>query len=261
MTSPRKDPSPPRASPRPGPTLAAGFWQQHSGALFAVGFGLLFAAVGGALLAFALPDARADLTEARALPAVTPATLTLLNPGTRVLVEARIAEDAPPAFRDFVAFERREFDGWREDGGRRREVWKLRETVAPPLPLQSAAGAREGSAQLINSGYEIESLPRRWRSTTELVSTAFGERTQRYDGFGPGDPVIVDAVITQARAGQLTAHRVYGGTREKYLADLSERGVVVQVLGLVFLGIGLLIALGGGAAIARRPRAPAPAAP
>lgn len=260
MTSPRKDPPPP-ASPQSGSKAAPGFWPQYSGSLFAVGFGLLFAAVGGAMLAFALRYVRADLTEARALPAVTPATLTGLNPGTRLLVEARIADDAPPAFRDFVAFERREFDGWREDGGRRREVWKLRETVAPPLPLQSAAGAREGSAKVINSGYEIESLPRRWRSTTELVSTAFGERTQRYDGVGPGDPVMVDAVITLARAGELTARRVYGGTRETYLADLSERGVVIQVLGLVFLGIGLLIAFGGGVAIARRTRPAAPAAP
>jgi len=256
MKSPRKGPPapPPRAEPTTGSQAEPGLWQRHPGALFAVAFGLVFAAVGGSLLGFALPGARVDLMEARKMAAVTPASLSVLGVGTRVLLEARIADDSPLAFRDFVAFERREFDGWRDDGGRRREVWKLRETVAPPLLLRSTVGTRDGSAKVLNSGYEIDSPPRTWRSTKDLVSTTFGERTQRYNGFGPGDAVVVDAVMVGARSGELTARRVYGGTREEHLADLSEQGVVIQILGLIFLGVGLLIAFGGGVAIARRSR-------
>jgi hypothetical protein len=228
------------------------FLKRHSDALFAVGFGLLFAAVGGSLGLFLLPQVRADSDAARALPVATPASVTLMNPGTRVLFEARIAETAPAAFRDFVAFERSEFDGSRGDGGRQREVWKLRETVAPALPLEAGSGARDGAARIVNSGYELQDPPHTWRSTEELVSRAYGESTQRYKGFIRGDTVVVDAVIERARGGELKARLVFGGTRAAYLDALAENALVMRILSLAFLGAGLLVALGGVIAIVRR---------
>ncbi len=153
-----------QASPR--------FLKRHSDALFAVGFGLVFAGVGGSLWLFVMPEMRADADEAGVLPAVTSASVALLSPGTRVLLEARIAETAPAAFRDFVAFERFEFGGWSEEGGRRREIWKLRETVAPVLALEAGPGVRDSAARFINSGYELQAPPHVWRSTEQLAFRA-----------------------------------------------------------------------------------------
>lgn len=192
------------------------------------------------MLGNVLPKARAAAEEARALPSATPATLAAIVPGTRILLEARIAETAPLAFREFVAFERYEFDGWREEGGRRRERWELRETVAPPFPLANPDGA-PAAARLCNAGYALHRPPQTWRNTETLVDG----RTQRYDGFARGDAVVVDAIVDATGAGALSARVLASGSREVYLAGLARKTWVLRILGSIFSGAGLLIVFGG----------------
>jgi hypothetical protein len=231
-------PSAEKPTPSPGPA------KRRGGAFFAIGFGFLFAGVGGFLLGKVLPMARAAAEEARALPSATPVTLAAIAPGTRILLEARIAETAPLALREFVAYERHEFLGWREEGGRRRERWELRETVAPPFPLANFDDA-PSAARLVNPGYALHEPPQTWRSTAELVFLEFGERTQRHDGFARGDAVVVDAIVDAAGGGALNARVLASGSRDAYLASLAGKARVLRIVGGIFFGVGLLIAFGG----------------
>jgi hypothetical protein len=64
--------------------------------------------------------------------------------------------------------------------------------------------------------------------------------------------VVVDTVIEQARGGELKAHLLFAGTRAAYLDHLAENVVVTRIFSLSFLGVGLLVAVGGVISIVRR---------
>ncbi len=214
---------------------------RHAGALFVGGLGLVFALVGLIMLFVAVPATMARSTELGALAVVSPATAPDHPDGVRVLVEARIASDAPERLRDFVAFRRREFRGWKEDGGRRREQWDTLEVVTPPL----AFGEPPHRMSIVASDYELEGEPHTWRSSESLVHSLFGESTQEVVGFRRGDAVTADGVLERGPQGRgIRITVLAGGSAEAYRERRRESVQVLTIVGRIFSGVGatLLVA-------------------
>lgn len=222
---------------------------RHAGALFVGGLGLVFTVVGLLLVFVAVPAVRARSAAVDALPVVSPATAAAQPAGTRVLLEARIAPDAQEAFRDFVAFRRREFRGWKEEGGRRREQWDTKEVVTPPLALVDGPHR----VVVVASPYELSSEPHTWRSAESLEHSLFGPSTQEVVGFRRGDAVTADGVVEGGGSGpaiRLTA--LAGGGSAAYREGLRESAQVLRIVGLIFAGVGGILLAAGVFSLRRR---------
>lgn len=90
------------------------WFARRSGALFVAGFGLVFAIAGVLILVLGTASVREHARVVRGLPAVTAENLARFPAATPVLAEGRIAPETAAAFRDFVAFTRQQFRGWKE---------------------------------------------------------------------------------------------------------------------------------------------------
>jgi hypothetical protein len=224
------------------------WFSRHATALFVGGFGVAFATAGIVILTVALPAARARAGAAASLPVVTIAGASEHPAGTRVLLEARIATDAPTPYGQFVAFRRQEFRGWKEENGRRTEQWTTKEVVVPPLAL----GEPGATLQVVNSGYAMELEPHTWQSTGSLEHSLLGESTQRLTGFHRGDRVTVEGVLGDSGAGRaIEAAVLAGGTRADYVASLEGAVPTLTIVGWIFTGVGALMAV-LGLVVARR---------
>jgi hypothetical protein len=125
-------------------------------------------------------------------------------------------------FRDFVAFRRREFRGWKEDGARRREQWETKEIVAPAIAL----GSGDLRVFVVNPDYEMKGEPHQWRSTEGLEYSLFGSSTQDVVGFRRGDLVTIDGVLERrSRQPGIRAATMAGGrSTADRRPDLQWRG-------------------------------------
>lgn len=226
---------------RHGSPIRAWF-SRHATALFVGGFGAAFAIAGIVILTVALPSARARAGAAADLPVVTIASAREHPAGARVLLEARVAADAPTPYGQFVAFRRQEFRGWKEENGRRTEQWTTKEVVVPPLSLADSGA----TLQVVNSGYVMELEPHTWQSTGSLEHSLFGESTQRLTGFHRGDRVTVEGVLGDGGAGRvIEAGVLAGGTRADYIASLEGAVPTLKIVGSIFTGVGALMAFLG----------------
>lgn len=224
------------------------WFSRHATALFVGGFGAVFAIAGIVILTVALPAARARASAAAGLPVVRIDAARTLPAGTRVLLEARIADDVPTPYGQFVAFRRQEFRGWKEEGGRRTEQWTTKEVVVPPLALADAGA----TLRVVNSGYALELEPHMWQSTGSLEHSLLGESTQRLHGFHRGDRVTAEGVLGDGGAGRVIEAAVLaGGTRAEYIASLEGAMPALTIVGSVFTGVGALLAV-IGIVVARR---------
>ena len=218
------------------PSASSRSWiARHSAYLFVGGFGLVFTVGGLLLLLVAVPPQQTDSATLDALAVVSPLTSPGQPDGTRVLLEARIASDTPERFRDFVAYQRREFRGWKEDGARRREQWATTEVVTPALVL----GEPPHRVTVASPDYELALPPHTWQSGENLVYLAFGEKTQGADGFRRGDAVTADGVLErgpQGRAIRITT--LAGGSAAAY-RDSRRRSVQdLLIVGRIFAAVG-----------------------
>ena len=224
-------------------TSASRSWlSRHSGSLFVSGFGLVFTVAGLLIWFLGVPSIRARSAVVDALAVVSPVTAAGQPEGVRVLLEARIASDAPEVFRDFVAFRLREFRGWKEEGGRRREQWETKEVVTPPFAL----GDGPDRIAIVASAYEMSSEPHSWRSTQGLEYSLFGSSTQDVVGFRRGDVVTADGVLEQNAQGRsIRVTCLAGGTSGTYRESLRESVQALQIVGLIFCGVGGIVLAAG----------------
>ena len=235
------------ANPSIPPTQS--WFSRHSGSLFVCGFGLVFTIAGLLILFFAVPSIRARSAAVDALAVVSPVTAAGQPDGVRVLLEARIAADAAEVFRDFVAFRRREFRGWKEDGARRREQWDTKEVVTPPLAL----GDQPDRIAILAFPYEMSSEPHSWRSTEGLEHSLFGPSTQEVVGFRRGDVVTADGVLERGANGRgIRITCLAGGSSDAYRESLRESARTLQIVGLIFSGVGAVLFSAGLFTLRRR---------
>ncbi len=218
------------------------WFSRHATALFVGGFGAAFAIAGIVILTVALPAARARASAAAGLPGIRIAAAGTLPAGTRVLLEARIADEVPTPYGQFVAFRRQEFRGWKEENGRRTEQWTTKEVVVPPLSLADSGA----TLPVVNAGYVMELEPHTWQSTGSLEHSLLGESTQRLTGFHRGDRVTVEGVLGDGGTGRvIEATVVAGGTRADYIASLEGAVPTLKIVGSIFAGVGALMAVLG----------------
>jgi hypothetical protein len=157
--------------------------------------------------------------------------------------------DVPEVFRDFVAFRRREFRGWKEDGARRREQWETKEIVAPAIAL----GSGDLRVFVVNPDYEMKGEPHQWRSTEGLEYSLFGSSTQDVVGFRRGDLVTIDGVLERrSRQPGIRAATMAGGDAATYRAGLQESVAALQIVGPIFSGVGGILFVGGLISLCRR---------
>lgn len=222
---------------------------RHSGGLFVTGFGLVFAIAGLVILFVAVPSTTARSREVDTLPVVSPAAVSEHADGARVLLQARIDADAPQRYRDFVAFRRREFKGWKEEGGRRTEQWDTKEVVAPPLIL----GDGSQRITIVAPDYEMTAEPHRWRSSNTLERTVFGPTTEEVVGFRRGDAVTADGVLARGPQGVgIRVTTLAGGSAVSYRESLRESVQALKIVGAVFTGVGVILLVAGLFVLRRR---------
>lgn len=206
---------------------------------------------GALILLVAVPSAGARSAAVDTLAVVSPSTAADQPEGARVLLEARITPDAPERFEGFVAFRRREFGGFKEEGGRRREQWTTKEVVTPSLSLED--GGR--GIALIAQTYEMQDEPHAWRSTAGLEHSLLGPNTQEVVGFRRGDAVTVDGVLERGPQGLvIRATSLAGGDSEAYRATQRESVRTLRIVGMIFSGVGAIV-LAAGLFTLRRPAA------
>lgn len=222
---------------------------RHSSGLFVSGFGLVFTLAGLLILLVAVPSAGERSAVIDALAVVSPLTAADQPEGARVLLETRIASDAPERFQGFVAFRRREFGGWKEEGARRREQWSTKEVVTPSL------GLGEGTRRitLVASPYEMQSEPNKWRSTAGLEHSLLGPSTEEVVGFRRGDAVTADGILERGPEGlRIRATTLAGGASDAYRASQRESVRTLRIVGMIFSGVGGIV-LAAGLFTLRRP--------
>lgn len=197
--------------------------------------GLLFAC--GALLC-GLVALYASIKAAGRVRGLTPVTVIRLEdiqPGTEVLIEARISSRNPVRSHDFVAYVRE----WRTvDDDDDTGSWSVSGRVTPPLllVLSTAEGLElsDGLVQIENDDYELQD------AHVVEEKRGFGEpSTTRYKGLAVGDSVVAVGVLT-SRTGdpRIEADFIARGTRESYIARRRSGGVIFCIGSVVVAAIG-----------------------
>ena len=218
------------------------------GPIFLIGFGLVFLAIGLIMATVAARQAGAEAARAEQLRPLTVAMLDDSQPGREALVEGRISDRNPALFQQFVAYIREEYRGRDDDD---REKWEEDERRTPPLLIDLA----DGIVPLANDNYALDSPPHTWQeSQSSLVWNGFtGEGTKRYRGLRAGDAALAIGTLVAGPEGlELQAERVYGGTRDSYIADRRQTALWMPRIGAIFGVIGAALALAGVWRLVRR---------
>jgi hypothetical protein len=211
------------------------------GPIFLIGFGLVFVAIGIFMATVGARQAGAEAERAERLRPLSVAALDDSQPGREALIEGRISNRNPALFQEFVAYVREEYRGSDEDD---RERWEEDERRTPPLLIELA----DGIVSLANDSYILDSPPHHWQESqsARAWNSLTGEGTKRYRGFQAGDAALAIGTLAPGSAGlELQAERVYGGTRDSYIADRRQAALWMPRIGAIFGAIGAAIAIGG----------------
>jgi hypothetical protein len=202
--------------------------------------------VPGLLLSFSHASADAA-ARGSSLVSVTAATLRTWSVGEVVLVEGKLAMGNRAGFREFVAYHRDRFAGVETSGvAKDQEKWTSIETVTPPLVIDSA----DGAVAVINSAYEMRNAPQQWRDV-DPSSNVLGRDGERAYGFIAGDAVTVEGRVVAAPGARgaaghdraLEALVLTAGDRAAYLDFLRGGAVATRLIGAIFTGLGVVLAL------------------
>lgn len=192
------------------------------------GIGLLFLVTGVVLLKASDTPEQA-LAAASSVPLVT--EVSAVAPGTRVVVEGRVASDAPPVFENFVAVTKYRFVGREQSGSSKgREKWSTT-TLSPSLRV---------GAVTVAEGYRLEGCHTRRES--DALKVGLDVPLDSATGVTVGDVVTAVGVTTPSG---LTAELVTCGDRAAWLGRVKENAGTPGLLGAIFLGVGALALLIG----------------
>jgi hypothetical protein len=213
---------------------------RRGGGLVAGFVGLVFVVLGVGLGFFGSRAATAAADRAEQLPLLTAQSVERGAVDQEAIVEGRISARNPARFREFVAYIREEYHGTDDDGD---PDWREDERVTPPLLLE----LDDGPVQIENSSYRMENPPSRWQDSGGLSWNGLtGEGTKRYLGFTAGAQIVTIGRIVEGREGlALEAEFITAGTRADYMANQRSAAGMFPIVGMIFGGIGALIALGG----------------
>ncbi len=204
--------------------------------------GLLFTVVG---LVFGVVAPRAtgqEITRVERLPPFAVGDLREQPVGAEVLVEGRVSDRMPAAFRSYVAYAREEYRG-RERTGNRGQRWVEDERVTPPLVVELSSG----QVQIANDDYHFGNTPVSWQESKVLTwNSAINEGTKRYRGLERGGDVVVIGTLVGDDSGAIAAEVVASGTRADYIAAARRSATIFTALGGALGLVGGLILAGTG---------------
>ena len=190
---------------------------------------LILICIGG-FLVYQAPGKAALAGEIEALQPLSAATLGQAQAGERVVLAGQIDPQMPAPERGLAMYVVEEYvrETRRDSEGRTRTSyeWEHATTVAPAFSLV----AQDGPVAIVNQGYELDTP-----SYDEPGETDVG--ALRYEGFKPGDQVLV---VGTAAQGGISAETVFGGTQEQYVAALRTRASNEQRIGMGLLACGAL---------------------
>lgn len=214
--------------------------KRRGGGLFLALFGSLFVAVGIGIGYFGARFANDAADRAERLPLFSARDIDRSGGNQEVIVEGVVSARNPARFRDFVAYVREEYQGTDEDGD---ADWREDERVTPPLLLELP----DGLVEIMNDTYRMQSPPQRWQESNTLSWNGLsGEGTKRYEGFAANQPVMALGRIVRGQEGQaLEAEFLYGGDRAAYVARQRSDAAMLPIFGLIFGGVGAIMALAG----------------
>lgn len=176
----------------------------------------------GAVVALLLP--RAFDQQAAVVARLEPISFAAFEdgtPGREALVEGTLSPRNRISEQGFVAYRR--YAAARDSDGDR--VWRLAETVTPPLLVELPGGVVR-----VVGDYTLSSV-----ESLEADSV-------RVEGLRPGGAVLALGVLVQGAEGlELDASMVSGGSRAAYLEGNRLAAQVFGVFGWVVLSAGLLV--------------------
>ena len=184
----------------------------------------------GGFLIYQAPGKASLATTIASLDPVSAATIGGATPGEMVVVAGQIDPQTPAARRGLAMYVEEEYvrETRRNSNGRRTTSyeWERRETVAPAFTL----GAPDGDLRIVIEGYELDTPTFDEKGKNDVGAL-------RYEGFKPGDQVLVVGAATD---GGIAAETVFGGTQEQYVAALRTRSANDRRIGMGLLACGAL---------------------
>ncbi len=206
----------------------------RSGKIFLLLIGFIFL-IAGLIVGLGVPwFISQDSARVLALPVSDLASLSQQEPGSEVVIEARISPESKKQFDDYVAYRQERQERVRRDG-RYRTEWRTELTVTPPLKVE----LENETIQIRNDTYNFGELQnqREVRINNEL---------HRISGIRHNDSVVVIGKLRSNNDGiVIDADVVSVGTKSDYLDSQNEAWWIMVILGWLFIIVGsLLIWLG-----------------
>jgi len=207
-------------------------------------FGLAFAAFGGLL--GALSSAQ-DPNPVETAVLVDAEGLKTSRAGTRVLVEGRVASSMPVVEEGLAVIQRQVVEARRKSGGSSEFELRWRTQSSEQGPIEVELGGAT-----VKVGLSAAS----WREPPRAVpeSDARVQGKTRILGFAPGDPISAFVMVDRKGGDlRLEAEEIFGGTAAEFRDHVRLNARALAIVGGVFGGTGVLMALVGlGLALRRR---------
>lgn len=176
----------------------------------------------------------AEARAAAALPQPSPTELRTLQPGTRVLVQAKLPFEAHDDSGLTLFYVERQA---RKEGSQTpspsSQDWQVEQALPASMTLEMAD----------ETSLLVQIPPKTTCLNTQTVESADDEGFSRHVGYLPGQSLTIHG--TWEGDGQLTAKTLYAGRVDDYLDYLSSRPGTSFLTGIVCIGVGLgLLVLG-----------------
>jgi hypothetical protein len=145
------------------------------------------------------------------------------QPGTRVLVEGRVAADAKPVFQHFVAFVEEAYNSGTKQSASR---WALNDARATPFAIET----QKGRMELEIRHFWFTPWRTFWKYWNHVLLPDWDHIDKRlnapaqglrYRGLVPGGPVVAIGTLNAER--KFTPEFVMAGTRQSLLDETNAR--------------------------------------
>ncbi|MBN1891016.1 MAG: hypothetical protein JW850_23670 [Thermoflexales bacterium] len=175
-----------------------------------------------------------EARQAAALPQPAPAELRTLQPGTRVLVQARLPFEArdDSGLTLFYVERQAKKEGYQTPSPSSQD-WQMEQALPASLEMEMAD----------ETGLLVQIPPKAACLNAQTVESADDDSFYRHVGYLPGQALTVHG--TWEGDGVLTAKTFYAGRVDDYLDELAARPGTSLLSGLVCAGVGLALLVVG----------------
>ena len=196
------------------------------------GFILLFFVGGAGLLGYGLWLKQSTAKQIADLQPISGYDLDRSEAGRQVLVIGHTSPQNPALFREFIAYIATTYRGRDEDG---KEIWKEVERQAPPLWVVMADGPILIQSYQQKNGHQV------WQTTPKPQRGGRNQATTlRYSGLLPNTPIVaIGTVVRKGAERMVEAEFLFGGSLEDYLAFVQRDVRDANLVGLIWLGMGV----------------------